>query len=49
MVSKSERVELEAKISKYRSFLRFIADEKFREIAKAIIAELEEKLRKIDE
>jgi hypothetical protein len=49
VVSKSERVELETKILKYRSFLRFIEDEKFREIAKAVIAELEGKLRTIDE
>ena len=49
MTSEDERAKLEMQILKYRKFLRFIADDRFRETAKALIAELERKLRELDE
>jgi hypothetical protein len=46
---KNERVKLEMEILKYRNFLLFIQDEKFRQTATEKIAELEKKIREIDE
>jgi hypothetical protein len=45
--NKSERVQLEMQIMKYRQFLLLIDDEAFRRTAKEKIAELENKLREI--
>ena len=47
--NKNERVQLEMQILKYRHFLRHIPDEQFQRTAKEKIAELEKKLREIDE
>jgi hypothetical protein len=47
--NRNERVELEMRIMKYRQFLVLIADEQFQQTAKEKIAELEKKLREIDE
>ena len=49
MRNDNERVRLEMEILKYRNFLLFIEDEKFRQTAKEKIAELENKLSAIDE
>jgi hypothetical protein len=49
MPHKNERVELEMRILKYRDLLSRVADEEFLKRAKAKIAELEKKLREIDE
>jgi hypothetical protein len=48
MPSKNERVELEMKILKARQFVR-ATDDLTRERLKALIAELELKIREIDE
>jgi hypothetical protein len=48
MPSKNERVELEMKIMKARQLAR-AADDTTRERLEALAAELEQKLRKIDE
>jgi hypothetical protein len=48
MISKNERVELEMKIMKARHLARG-ADDLTRERLNALIAELEKKLREIDE
>jgi hypothetical protein len=45
----NERVRLEMEILKYRNFLLFIEEKKFRLTLTEKIAELEEKLRQIDE
>ena len=47
--SKNERVQLEVEILKYRNFLLFVEDEEFRKTLTAKVAELEKKLREIDE
>jgi hypothetical protein len=47
--NENERAQLEADIMKYRNFLLFIVDEQFRKVANEKIAELEKKLREIDE
>ena len=49
MRNKSERVQLEMQIMKYRQFLLLIADDAFQRTAKEKIADLEKKLREIDE
>ena len=49
MPSKNERVELEMKMMKYRQLAGRIIDEEFVRRAKEKIAELEKKLREIDE
>jgi hypothetical protein len=49
MPSKNERVELEMKIMKYRALARDPLDELTVERINALIAELEQKLREIDE
>ncbi len=49
MSSKNERVELEMKIIKYRALARLTGDEETRQRINALIAELEQKLREIDE
>jgi hypothetical protein len=49
MAHKNERVELEMQILKYRDLVSRIMDEEFQKRAKAKIAELELKLREIDE
>ena len=49
MRTKNDRVELEMHIMKYRQFLLLVADEAFLRDAKEKIAELEKKLREIDE
>ena len=49
MRNKNERVLLEMQIMKYRQFLVLIVDEQFQRTAKEKIAELEKKLREIDE
>ena len=49
MRNKSERVQLEMQIMKYRQFLLLIADDAFQRTAKEKIADLEKKLRKIYE
>ena len=49
MRSKNERVELEMQLMKYRQLLLRIADEDFVKRAREHIAELEQKLREIDE
>jgi len=46
---KSERVELEMKIMKYRQWTGRVADEEFQKQLREQIAELERKLREIDE
>jgi len=47
--NKNERVHLEMQIMKYRQFLILINDEQFQRTAREKIAELEQKLREIDE
>jgi hypothetical protein len=47
--SKNERVELAMQILKYRDLLGRVGNEEFLRRAKAKIAELEQKLREIDE
>jgi len=47
--NKNERVELEMRIMKYRQFLHRIADESFQKELNAKIADMERKLREIDE
>ena len=49
MRNENDRVQLEMEIMKYRNFLLFIVDEQFRKVANEKIAELEKKLREIDE
>jgi len=49
MPYKNERVALEMQIMKYRQMLDRITDAEFLERAKVKIAELEQKLREIDE
>ena len=49
MRNKNERVLLEMQIMKYRQFLVLSVDEQFQRTAKEKIAELEKKLREIDE
>jgi hypothetical protein len=49
MPSKNERVELEMKIMRYRQFESRITDEEFLKRLANQIAELEQKLREIDE
>ena len=48
MSSKNERVELEIKIMKFRQWVAWITDDVQKQIRERI-AELEQKLRKIDE
>jgi len=47
--TKNERVELEMQIMKHRQFLLLAANEAFLRAAKEKLAELEKKLREIDE
>jgi hypothetical protein len=47
--SKNERVELEMKIMKYRALARDAPDKLTTERIETLIAELEQKLREIDE
>jgi hypothetical protein len=49
MPHKNERVELEAQIMKYRQLLSRVTDTEFLRRANEKIAELEQKLREIDE
>jgi hypothetical protein len=49
MAHKSERVELEMKIMKYRALARQASDEVTTARIKELVAELERKLRDIDE
>lgn len=49
MKNKNERVEIEMQILRYRNFLIIIQDEEFRKAAHEKIAELQQKLREIDE
>jgi hypothetical protein len=49
MSSKNERVELEMKIMKYRQLARRATDDKTRQRISGLVAELEQKLREIDE
>jgi hypothetical protein len=49
MPSKNERVELEMKILKFRQWVTRITDEEFQKQIRERIAELEQKLREIDE
>jgi hypothetical protein len=49
MAHKNERVKLEMQILKYRDLLSRIADEEFIKRARTKIAELEQKLREIDQ
>jgi hypothetical protein len=49
MPHQNERVELEMKIIRYREFATRTTDEKFLSRIKDQIAELEQKLREIDE
>jgi hypothetical protein len=49
MRSKNERVELAIKVMRYRELAQRTADEEFLRLVKARIAELEQKLREIDE
>jgi hypothetical protein len=50
MPSRNERVELEMKIMKYRQLaMRATSDEQTKERILALVAELEQKLREIDE
>jgi hypothetical protein len=49
MQSKNERVELEMKIMKYRGLARDAPDKLTAERIEALVAELEKKLREIDE
>jgi hypothetical protein len=47
--SKNERVELEMKILKYRQMTRRVTDDETRQRINELVAELEQKLREIDE
>jgi hypothetical protein len=47
--NKTERVQLERQIRKYQRFLMHIPDEQFQRTAKEEIAELQQKLREMDE
>jgi hypothetical protein len=49
MPSKNERVELAIRIMKYRSLARRVINEKTAQRIDQLIAELEQKLREIDE
>jgi len=49
MPSKNERVELEMKIMRYRQLARQASDQETRLRINGLIAELEQKLREIDE
>ena len=49
MPSKNERVELEMKIMKYRAMARHATDPATTERMETLVAELEQKLREIDE
>jgi hypothetical protein len=49
MPHQTERVELEMKIMRYRQLMRTITDENFQKATQEQIAELEQKLREIDE
>jgi hypothetical protein len=49
MPHKSERVELEMKIMKYRQWTGRVVDEEFQKRLREQTAELERKLREIDE
>jgi len=49
MAHKNERVELEMKIMKYRALARQAGDDVTRARIKELVAELERKLREIDE
>jgi len=49
MPSKNERVELEMKIMKYRAMARDATDPVTTERIETLVAELEQKLREIDE
>jgi len=49
MAHKNERVELEMKILKYRAIARGVNDELTAKLLVAKVAELEQKLREIDE
>ena len=49
MRSKNERVELEMKIMRYRQMASQVSDEQFQKGVAELIAELEKKLREIDE
>jgi hypothetical protein len=49
MPSKNDRVELEMKIMKYRALARQAPDDTTSQRIKVLVAELEQKLREIDE
>jgi hypothetical protein len=49
MASKDERVELAMKIIKYRNLARLAPDPETAQRIKELVAELEQKLREIDE
>jgi hypothetical protein len=49
MPSKNERVELEMKILKYRALARQLPDPETTKRIAGLVAELEQKLREIDE
>jgi len=49
MVHKNERVELEMKIMKYRAMARMISDDVTTKRIAALVAELVQKLKEIDE
>jgi hypothetical protein len=49
MPSKKERVELEAKIIKYRKFALGAPDDRTRRRIEGLVTELEKQLREIDE
>jgi hypothetical protein len=49
MAERNERAELEMKIIKYRSLARQLADDEAALRVQALIAELERKLREMDE
>lgn len=49
MAERNERAELEMKIIKYRSLARQMADDKSALRVQALVAELERKLRELDE
>lgn len=49
MPSKNERVELEMKIMKYRQMARRVTDDETKQRINGLVAELEQKLREIDQ
>ena len=49
MPAKNDRVELEMKIMKYRALARQAPDDTTSQRIKVLVAELEQKLREIDE